>query len=222
MSEDAGHHGRRERVLEVLRTADSPLEIAEIAARMQVHPNTVRFHLAALTHAGRVEKVAGEHTRRGRPPTAYRPVVRMDPDGPRAYRALAELLAEDVASRPQPARRAVEIGRRWGRRLAEEDPGPSSRSARGSRERMRRILGKLGFAPEPDDDTRRIALRSCPFLELAETSTQVVCPIHLGLMQGVLEAWRAPLSVERLEAFAQPDLCLVHLGPSPASAGAAS
>lgn len=219
MSEDVGRGGRREQVLETLRTADSPLEIAELAQRMHVHPNTVRFHLAALTRAGRVEKVTQEHTRRGRPPAAYRPVVRMDPDGPRAYRALAELLAEDVASRPQPTRHAVEIGRRWGHRLAEGDAGPPSRSARGSRQRMRRMLDRLGFAPEADDDTRRIALRSCPFLELAETNTQVVCPIHLGLMQGALETWRAPLTVERLEAFAEPDLCLVHLAPAAATAG---
>jgi len=218
MSDDAGRHGRRERVLATLRTADAPLEIAEIAQRMHVHPNTVRFHLAALTQAGRVEKVTGGHGRRGRPPTAYRPVVRMDPGGPRAYRALAGLLAEDLASRPQPARRAVEIGRRWGHRLADEEAGQSSRSARGSRERMRRMLGKLGFAPEADDDKRRIALHSCPFLELAETSTQVVCPIHLGLMQGALETWRAPITVERLEAFAEPDLCLVHLGPAAVTA----
>jgi predicted ArsR family transcriptional regulator len=74
------------------------------------------------------------------------------------------------------------------------------------------MLGRLGFAPDADHGTRRIALRSCPFLELAETSTQVVCPIHLGLMQGAFEVWRAPVTVESLEAFAEPDLCLVHLG----------
>jgi predicted ArsR family transcriptional regulator len=222
MSEDAARRGRREQVLETLRTTDSPLEILDIAQRMHVHPNTVRFHLASLVQAGRVEKVAGEHARRGRPPTAYRPVVRMDPDGPRAYRALAGVLADDVAARSQPSGRAVEIGRRWGRRLAEEEAGPRSRSARGSRERMRKMLDKLGFAPDADDDSQRIALRSCPFLELAETSTQVVCPIHLGLMQGALETWRAPITVERLEAFSEPDLCLVHLGPAAATVGGTS
>lgn len=212
MNDDEDRRGRREQVLETLRAADSPLEIVEIAQRLNVHPNTVRFHLVALTQAGRVEKLAGEHAGRGRPPTAYRPVARMDPEGPRAYRALAGLLADELASRPQPSRRAVEIGRRWGRRLAEDEARPWVRSARASRERMRRMLGRLGFAPDADHDTRRIALRSCPFLELAETSTQVVCPIHLGLMQGAFEVWRAPVTVESLEAFAEPDLCLVHLG----------
>jgi hypothetical protein len=39
----------------------------------------------------------------------------------------------------------------------------------------------------------------------------VVCPIHLGLMQGALEAWQAPVTVDRLEAFAEPDVCLAHI-----------
>jgi predicted ArsR family transcriptional regulator len=76
------------------------------------------------------------------------------------------------------------------------------------------ILDRLGFAPEQPGRRGRIALRSCPFLELAEASTDVVCPIHLGLMQGALESWQAPITVERLETFAEPDLCLAHLGPS--------
>jgi predicted ArsR family transcriptional regulator len=219
MNDDAGRRRRREQILETLRAADSPLEIVQIAERLHVHPNTVRFHLTSLTQSGRVEQVAGEHRGRGRPPTAYRAVIRMDPQGPRAYGALAGLLAEELASRPQPGRRAREIGQRWGRRLAEEEARPWARSARASRERMRGMLRRLGFAPEADDDSRRIALHSCPFLELAESSTHVVCPIHLGLMQGAFETWRSPVTVESLEAFVEPDLCLVHLGPAGATSG---
>lgn len=32
-------------------------------------------------------------------------------------------------------------------------------------------------------------------------------------MQGALEAWQAPVDVERLDAFVEPDLCVAHLGP---------
>jgi predicted ArsR family transcriptional regulator len=56
-----------------------------------------------------------------------------------------------------------------------------------------------------------VGLRHCPFLELAETRKAVICPIHLGLMQGALETWQAPVTVDRLDAFAEPDLCLAHL-----------
>jgi predicted ArsR family transcriptional regulator len=218
VSAEPGRHRSREQVLEVLRAADVPLRIVEIAERLGVHPNTVRFHLDALMRSNRVEAGAGENGRRGRPATTYRPVVRMDPDGPREYRALAGILAQDLASRPHSSRRAVGIGRRWGRLLAGESSSGPARSPRTSRDRMRRMLRLLGFAPDAHDDPHQIALRSCPFLELAETSTEVVCPIHLGLMRGALEAWQSPVTVDRLDAFVEPDRCVVHLGRAPAGA----
>lgn len=204
--------GRREQVLELLRSASEPLEISQLANRLQVHPNTVRFHLAPLIRLGEVEVASVVHAGPGRPPTAYRAVRRMASEGQREYRALAGLLAADLESQARPSRRAVELGRQWGRRLGVDEPTPRQRSARAARRHLRALLEGLGFAPETADDPRRIALRSCPFLELAETSTNVVCPIHLGLMQGTLDQWDAPLVVERLEAFAEPDLCVVHLG----------
>jgi hypothetical protein len=39
----------------------------------------------------------------------------------------------------------------------------------------------------------------------------------LGLMRGALETWEAPVTVERLEAFSEPDLCLAHLAPATAA-----
>jgi predicted ArsR family transcriptional regulator len=76
------------------------------------------------------------------------------------------------------------------------------------------LLGDLGFSPEhrPTDSGGQIGLRHCPFLDLVETQARVVCPLHLGLMQGAATALGASVTVERLEPFAEPDLCLVHLG----------
>jgi hypothetical protein len=33
-------------------------------------------------------------------------------------------------------------------------------------------------------------------------------------MQGAMGSWGAPVTVDRLEAFAEPDLCLAHLAPA--------
>ncbi|MDT3441388.1 MULTISPECIES: metalloregulator ArsR/SmtB family transcription factor [unclassified Pseudofrankia] len=85
--------------------------------------------------------------------------------------------------------------------------------------RLVRLLDDLGFAPEPPGvgvdagSDLRVRLRHCPFLELAETRAQVVCPVHLGVMRGALDAWKAPLTVDRLEPFAEPDLCVAYLVP---------
>ena len=75
------------------------------------------------------------------------------------------------------------------------------------------MLDQLGFAPEHRraDGEQQVGLRHCPFLELAESRTSVVCPVHLGLMQGALESWGSPVGVERLDAFVEPDLCVAHL-----------
>jgi predicted ArsR family transcriptional regulator len=56
-----------------------------------------------------------------------------------------------------------------------------------------------------------IRLRHCPFLELAEKYDQLVCRIHLGLMQGALAELRTPVTAARLEPFAEPDACLARL-----------
>ena len=78
---------------------------------------------------------------------------------------------------------------------------------------MVHVLEDLGFAPErrTADGEQQVGLRHCPFLELAENRTNVVCPVHLGLMRGALETWKAPVTVDRLEAFVEPDLCIAHL-----------
>jgi predicted ArsR family transcriptional regulator len=39
----------------------------------------------------------------------------------------------------------------------------------------------------------------------------VVCPIHLGLMRGVLESAGASVAVDDLAPFVEPDLCVAHL-----------
>jgi predicted ArsR family transcriptional regulator len=74
------------------------------------------------------------------------------------------------------------------------------------------MMTELGFAPESAGD--RIRLRHCPFLELAEEYSSTLCPLHLGLMRGALTQVRAPIAATRLEPFAEPDACLVHLSPT--------
>ncbi|WP_067896711.1 helix-turn-helix transcriptional regulator [Nocardia vaccinii] len=221
--------GRRGEVLAMLRASPTAVSIAELATRLRVHPNTVRFHLEALVEAGQAERVEVTRTVPGRPPQMFRAHRGMDPAGPRNYRLLAEILTAHLAIEPDSAARATDAGRAWGRRAARDlDAGPpSAEQAIGD---LVRVLDEAGFDPEPEaeGDRPRIRLRHCPFLDLAEIRASVVCPLHLGLMQGVLEARTAPVTVTGLEPFAAPDLCLAHLAttstsdttdPAPAGVG---
>jgi len=211
--------GRRTQVLDALTAAVGPLGITELARQLDVHPNTVRFHLRALLRNGQVERFGADRRAPGRPPQLFRVARRMDPTGPRDFRLLAEVLIQDLAAGPQPAARAARAGRAWGRRQAAE-VATATGAAEGvgaaptaSVGRLVALLDQLGFAPERRDDRTpgNVGLRHCPFLELAENRSEIVCPIHLGLMQGAMEQWRSPVTVDRLEPFVEPDLCLAHL-----------
>ncbi len=208
--------GRRHDILRLLRNSPVPMGVAQIAERLAVHPNTVRFHLEALRRTGQVEQVTGERTRPGRPAQRFRAAPGMDPAGPRHYLLLARILVESLAETPDPAGRARAAGRAWGRRIAgspDDADGPPR-----AVDRLIGLLDELGFAPEsPEPGGDLVRLRHCPFLELALTRASVICPVHLGLMQGALAAWSAPVTVDGLRAFVEPDLCTAHLAPAAAA-----
>lgn len=189
------------------------MSIAAIAKVLDVHPNTVRFHLDKLVDDGQVERVEPSGGQPGRPPLMFRAVAQMDRAGPRHYRLLAEILAVALASGRDPSAKAQAAGREWARQFRMPAPQPKKTSAKKSVEHLVGVLDEFGFAPEHrrSGGQQQIGLRHCPFLELAESHSKVVCSIHLGLMQGVLEGEAAPVTVDRLVAFAQPDLCLAHL-----------
>ncbi len=191
------------------------MSIVEIADQLGVHPNTVRFHLESLVADGQVEQV--EHGRKGpgRPPLMFTAVRQMDRGGTRHYRMLAEILTTALAAERNPRAKAIAAGRAWGRGLDSrlESPPAEATGADEAIDKLVAALDELGFAPErrTSEGAQQIGLRHCPFLELAESRASVVCPIHLGLMQGAMETWGAPVSVDRLDAFVEPDLCLAHL-----------
>jgi predicted ArsR family transcriptional regulator len=192
------------------------MSIVAIADVLGVHPNTVRFHLDTLIDAGRVKHTASDHKGRGRPALMFAAVRQMDRGGTRHYRLLAEILTLGLAADPDPSGKALAAGRAWGERLKPPPKTAEPVDIAESIDHLVDLLDELGFAPErsePEEAERemQVGLRHCPFLELAESRTDVVCPIHLGLMQGALETWGAPVEVGRLDAFAEPDLCLAHL-----------
>ncbi len=215
MSSVSQPSGRREDVLAALRDAAGAMTIVDIAEQLEVHPNTVRFHLEALVANGRAERLEPDHGRQGRPPQMYRAVAGMDPGGSRRYRMLAEILTIALAGDPEASVKALAAGRAWAARMTR--PTRTKPGVRASVNRLIGLLDDLGFAPQRRDgpgEVRgevQVGLRHCPFLELADEARSVVCPVHLGLMQGAMTMWHAPVAVDRLEPFVEPGLCLAHL-----------
>lgn len=210
--------GRRDEVLQLLRDARVPVGIAEIAERLGIHANTARFHLDTLVGNGQVERTTAGAGTPGRPPQLFQTARGMDPMGPRNYRMLAEVLVASLAGEPDPAHRSVEAGRAWGRlhasTFADTAEGGEQVGATESIGRLTTMLNELGFAPDLSEggDSSQIGLRNCPFLDLAVDRADVVCPVHLGLMQGAMASWGSTVTVDRLDAFVEPDRCVAHLG----------
>lgn len=198
----------RARLLGVLRRSTDALGVAELAEAVGRHPNTVRAHLQQLLDAGLVVRETAGPVGRGRPALRFR----ADPDGadddPEPYRALARVLTEQLADRPDGGAQARSAGSRWGRSMA-VDLEPAESAADGM-QRMVQLLDDAGFAPDAADGTSAINLRRCPFGTLAVGRERVVCGVHLGLMRGALDAIGAPLDATRLEPFVRPDLCVAH------------
>ena len=209
--------GRRDVILQLLRASAKPRSITSLAEELGVHPNTVRFHIGGLLRADRVEQVLGDSVGRGRPPVLFRASRRMDPTGPTNYRLLAGILTGYVAGSPDAAALAAQLGRSTSPALV--PPSAQGRTPSKSRAvtELVELLAELGFEPESADGrrTREIRLRHCPFQSLAEQHGEVICSVHLGLMQGALTAMRAPVTVNRLDPFVDPDLCVAHLSPAP-------
>lgn len=194
----------RQGVLGLLRAG--PASAAELAARLDLHVTTVRFHLDQLERAGVVARQVDRTPRRGRPATRYR-AVGLDAEQAREQMidALAQALAGGGSSPPEDA---VTAGRRWADTVTADADDPTVA--------ITDVFGRLGFAPEPAGD--EIRLRACPFRAAARHTPQVVCRVHLGLALGLAER-AAPSHAVRvgLVPFAGPDLCLITLDRNPRS-----
>jgi predicted ArsR family transcriptional regulator len=215
--DDAPPLGRsRADALDMLRAADGPLGVRELAQRIGLHPNTARFHLEALVEAGLAVRETEERETPGRPRIGYRAVT----DGPggrrRRYRLLAEMLTSLIAgTMPEPAGAAEAAGREWGAYLTEQPPPYQRLTAEEAIAKLTVIMEELGFSPQaetgPGSGQYRLCLRQCPFREVAQHHQDVICSLHLGLMRGALARMRAPVTAERLDPFVEPSLCVARL-----------
>lgn len=199
----------RSRLLDILRAAAVPLGVRDLAERVGLHPNSVREQLDQLVAAGLVDRQAGAPAGRGRPRLCYQALATADEDAA-PYRELARVLADELARAPHAAESATAAGDRWGRALVADRP--SAHDPIEALQRLVSLLDDAGFAPEPVDSLEQpIRLRRCPFGDLARHRSDVVCSVHLGLMQGALRELRAPLDAVALQPFVRPDLCVAHV-----------
>ncbi|BBY09431.1 transcriptional regulator [Mycobacterium marseillense] len=211
--------GQRLRVLDYVR-ANSPARVTDAAAALDLHANTVREHLDAVVELGLVERSTARSPGRGRPATVYRASAADPAVAMRDYAGLATALAGQLArTSAHPERDARAAGVEWGRDLI----GERSVAGGDARQSVLEALARLGFAPDDDaagdvdgaGGRRGIALRRCPLLDAARRYPTIVCQVHLGIVEGMLERLGVTDTPGLdLIPFAEPGACRLFL-PDP-------
>ncbi|MGI8920180.1 MAG: helix-turn-helix transcriptional regulator [Solirubrobacteraceae bacterium] len=203
----------RARLFARLAELRRPVGTDELATELGLHPNGVRVHLDVLREAGLLDRERVRQ-RRGRPRDMWSVAPDAHPDGdpPRAYTDLARWLAGAMA-RGASSPSAIELaGRQIGAEIAPTTLTGSPETT------MYAALASLGFQPQRVLDpleTLTYKLRNCPYRSVALDEQEVVCTLHKGLTEGLLDVI-APTS--ELAGFVpkDPDAagCLITLrGP---------
>lgn len=208
----------RRRVLDTLAAQAAAVTLVGVAELTGSHVNTAREHLDALVAAGLVRRRRATPSGRGRPAWLYEPTG-AEPQS--EYAALAEVLAGSIArTTTDPAAAGRAAGREWGRRLADDrDPRPATRPGTG-RDRVAGLLDSLGFSPRAGSRDE-LHLTTCPLLEAAREHPEVVCAVHLGIVQGAVERWGDGGPDAALEPFATASSCRLTLTEQTSTRGPA-
>ncbi len=183
------------RVLRALVSADRPTTIAALSAELGGHSNTVRHQLEHLVETGFAEQAKLPGGGRGRPAKVFTPTiagrqVAVEDTDREDQRGLLAAVAVLLERGPDPRGAALELGRAWGSNLGESPGG------------LLGLLARQGFTPRATSEG--ILLQTCPLLEVARHSPQVVCGMHQGLIDATGE------SPATLVPFAVPGACLVR------------
>ena len=173
--------------LELVRSP-APLATADIAETLGLHVNTVRPHLERMRDVGLLEVQSDPHGGVGRPQHRYS----VCPDapslglGPSPFPTLARMLLEVAGDAGLDGEDAADAGREQGRadarRLGNGLP---------CLDVVTRQLTEMGFDPAvvDDDEVATVAFMHCPFSDLAEANPDLVCGLHRGMVEGVVEAF---------------------------------
>lgn len=223
----AATQGLGDSVLRALAVHGTPLTVPELTEQLDVHVNTVRTRLSALIEVGLVDRETAPAVGRGRPSHVYRAsaagLATLASDSAfEEYRGLTEAFAIHLSRQAtDPAEEARAVGRVWGIQLAGRASSADSAAMTAGEVEGRagqadvqvvELLDRLQFSPE--QDVGGVALRTCPLLELATELPDVVCRVHLGLIEGAMERYGSADHQVELVPFAEPGACRLrlHLG----------
>lgn len=200
--------------LELARSSRA-LSTAEIAETLDLHPNTVRPHLERMRDVGLLDQRVESRGAVGRPTHRYSLVADAPSLGlePPVFPLLARMLLGMADRAGVDGDDAADTGRDQGRADA-EGFAPSTPCEQA----LMAQLDLLGFDPEIEggDGGVTVAFTHCPFRELAERNPDLVCNLHRGMVEGLVDALGGA-EVTHFGSLLDRNPCQVDLEPTDAA-----
>lgn len=177
-----------------LARSPRPLATAEIADTLDLHPNTVRPHLERMREVGLLTIETDARGTVGRPQHRYS----LSPDAPSlglepaTFPVLARMLLRVAATGAVGRDEVVDTAREQGEADAAAIAPLLDESAPAADSCVDGLVARLdamGFDPATarDDGEATVAFAHCPFRELAEANPEIVCALHQGLVEGLVD-----------------------------------
>lgn len=197
----------RRRLYEYVIAQSTPVTREAAASTTGITRTLAAYHLDKLTGAGLIEAGYARPEGRGGP-GAGRPAkhyTRADRElsvtvPARSYLLIGNLLAEAVA-----ADKTGEV------RAAAADAAHQAGRAAAAEDGLEPALRRCGYEPARTADGD-VELRNCPFHQLSQAHTDLVCGLNLDLIEGLLEGVGEP--VDRAELAPQTGRCCVVIHPT--------
>jgi predicted ArsR family transcriptional regulator len=193
-----------------VRTAGSPVTRVEVAEEVGISVRLAAFHLEKLRAEGFLEATYERDEGSavvGHPAKRYRPTgLELEMSiPPRRYDLAAEILAEAFVdgAADQPQEKLADVATEYGRQV-----GKRARTRNGST-RLLNALRVIGYEPTTIGD--ELVLRNCPFRHVAQARPDIICPMNVAFVAGVLEGTQS----RTLQAVLSPSAgrCCVVVAP---------
>lgn len=198
-----------------LARSPQPLATADVADVLELHPNTVRPHLERMRDVGLLQVESRASGGVGRPQHLYSLAADAPSLGlePASFPILARMLLRLAEGTGADAGDALDVGRDQGR------VDGARLGGRGCLTAVVAQLDEMGFDPALmiDEDpvagaeAVTIAFAHCPFRDMAERRPDLLCSLHRGLVQGVVDACGEGEEIVGFGSLVDRDPCQVEI-----------